>query len=301
MKKDKNSKKTLKIFIILVVIFIILFILDEVFFTHNTEKNNNIIENNVITQDKEQGNIEQENKLSVFFIETGQADSILLTNKDQSMLIDAGSDSREQEVVDFIKNKGITKLNYVFGTNTKEEHIGGLDEVVKNFETENIYLPNIQVDEENFKDAVIAIQDKGLKIKSPEEGYTFKIGDAICEVMSAKIDPEDINYSSIIIKVTYGNKSFLFMSDAETKTETEGKWSKVDVLKVGNHGLDTSSSVEFLDQVKPEVAVIMSEIEPEQETLDRLQKIGSTVYKTNQNGTITITTDGDKLEVNKEK
>jgi competence protein ComEC len=248
-----------------------------------------------------------EDNLKVYFIDVGQADSILVVNKDQTMLIDAGGNEKGKEVVEFIQSKGITKLNYVIGTHPHEDHIGGLDDVINSFDIENILMPKMQTNTKTFEDVLDAINNKGLKITSPQKGNTFNIGDAKCEIMTDSIsDESNLNLSSIIIRLEFGNKSFLFMGDAETKNENTITWDKVDVLKVGHHGSTTSSSKKFLNQVKPEIAIIMvgkdnSYNLPKDEIVTRLQNVGASIYRTDENGTILIETDGNNISVDKSK
>lgn len=303
------KKKISLVLGIIIVLLLTLFGLDEMFLTSDNLNTNNVetnIANSTEENQTEQQEFVAEDDLKVYFIDVGQADSILIVNNDKTMLIDAGNNEDGEDVVNFIKDKGITTLNYVFGTHPHEDHIGGLDDVVNAFEIENVFLPNVQTTTKTFEDTVTAIQDKGLKIKSPEVGYTFQLGEATCEVMSAMVDDSNLNVSSIVIRLEFGNKSFLFMGDAETENESAISWPQTDVLKVGHHGSDTSSSESFLEQVNPEIAIIMvgegNEYgHPKQEILDRLANIGATIYRTDENGTITITTDGNTLDVSTEK
>ena len=247
-----------------------------------------------------------EDDLKVYFLDVGQADSILVVNKDETMLIDAGNNGDGKDVVNFIKDKGIKKINYVIGTHPHEDHIGGLDDVINSFEIGKVYMPNVQTTTKTFTDVLTAIQKKGLKIRSPEVGFKFKVGEAECEIMSVGTDTENLNSTSIIIRLLFGNKSFLFTGDAEISNEKARQWPQTTVLKVGHHGSSSSSSQKFLNQVKPEIAVITCEKgndygHPHKITLDKLKKVGATIYRTDLNGTITITTDGNKLEVITEK
>jgi len=247
-----------------------------------------------------------EDNLKVYFIDVGQADSILLVNKDKTMLIDAGNNDDGNKVVDFIKNKGITQLDYVVGTHPHEDHIGGLDDVINSFDVKNVFMPNVQTTTKTFKDVMNAVKNKKLKIKAPEVGYKFDLGEANCEVMSIGTDSTNLNTTSIVIRVVFGNESFLFTGDAETSNENAREWPKTTVLKVGHHGSSTSSSQEFLSQVKPEISIIMCEKgndygHPHKEVLSRLKKIGTTIYRTDKQGTIEIETDGNELNIKTEK
>ena len=237
----------------------------------------------------------------------GQADSILVTNKEQSMLIDAGNNDDGENVVKFIKDKEIAKLNYVIGTHPHEDHIGGLDNVINNIDTENIYMPKQQTNTKTFEEVLDAISNKGLKVTAPKKGDIFNIGDAKCEVMTDSIlDSENLNLSSNIIKLTYGNNSFLFTGDAEQENEKTRNWEHVDVLKVGHHGSKTSSSKKFLTELSPKYAIIMAGENnsyglPKNEILKRLESVKSKIYRTDKNGTIEAESDGNNITFKTEK
>ena len=246
--------------------------------------------------------------LNIYFIDVGQADSILITNNDASMLIDAGNNEDGEDVVNFIKDKGITKLDYVVGTHPHEDHIGGLDDVINSdLEITNIYMPQIETTTKTFEDVLDAIENKGLSITSPKKGDTFNVGNASLEVMTDSIlDEDNLNLSSIILLMQHGNNKFLFMGDAEQENEETRDWPKVDLLKVGHHGSNTSSSDKFLNETKPTYSIIMagegnSYGLPTEETLNKLKNIGSTIYRTDLNGTITATSDGENIEISTSK
>ena len=209
--------------------------------------------NSESTEVANQNNITPVNgELQVYYIDVGQADSILIINKEDAMLIDAGNNEDGEDVVNFIKDKGITKLDYVVGTHPHEDHIGGLDDVINSdIEIENVLMPKIETTTKTFEDVVDAISNKGLTVKAPSKGDTFTLGDSNLEVMTDSIlDEDNLNLSSITLRLQYGNNSFLFMGDSEKENEKTITWPKTDVLKVGHHGSDTSSSEEFLNEVK---------------------------------------------------
>ena len=119
--------------------------------------------------------------VEIYFIDVGQADSILVKNGNESMLIDAGNNEDGKDVVEFIKEKGINKLDYVVGTHPHEDHIGGLDDVINSdIKTENILMPKIQTNTKTFEDVLDSISNKELKITTPKKGDIFKIGEANC-------------------------------------------------------------------------------------------------------------------------
>lgn len=266
------------------------------------------IENETNKTIEETSSVPVTTNLIVDYIDVGQADSILVRNKEMSMLIDAGNNEDGKDVVNYLKTKGVTKLNYVIGTHPHEDHIGGLDDVINSdIEIENILMPKITTNTKTFEDVLDAIENKGLDIKAPEKGYEFKIGEANCKVMTDSIlDKDNLNLSSIVIRLTFGNNSFLFMGDSEKENEETIFWPKTDVLKVGHHGSNTSSSQEFLEQVLPKYAIIMagegnSYGLPKDEIIKKLENLGTTIYRTDKNGTIEITSDGNEIKIKTEK
>lgn len=270
------------------------------------------ISENVVAQESPDinTNVVEGQDVVVKFFDVGQADSILVQSAGVNMLIDAGTNNMGNTVVQNLKDLGITKINYLVGTHPHEDHIGGMDDVINNFEIGTIYMPKVQTNTKTFEDVLDAISNKGLTITTPEVGYVFEVGNTKCEVMCAGTgtteENSNLNLSSIVIRMVYGEESFLFMGDAEEKNETSRQWPQTTVLKVGHHGSDTSSSESFLNQVKPEISVISVGINntyghPKKTTLDKLNALETSIYRTDQNGTITITCDGTNCVVTTEK
>lgn len=242
-RRNRRSNKNNQTIVGILSAFVLLGL---IFCSANTEVLNgvsNIADSNTVSQEKQEeattaNSVEfvADDNLEVYFIDVGQADSILVMNGNESMLIDAGNNEDGKDVVSFIQNKGIEKLNYVIGTHPHEDHIGGLDDVIESFEVENIYMPKIETTTKTFEDVLDAISNKNLKVTAPTKGQTFNVGEAKCEIMTDSIlDKNNLNLSSIVIRLEFGNNSFLFMGDAETENEKTRDWPKTDVLKVGHH------------------------------------------------------------------
>lgn len=287
--KKKEQKKVISFLLALVLLFGYYFYnnsLDESY-SYNPETN-------IVTTD-----------LKVYYLDVGQADSILISNNNHNMLIDAGNNEDGPLLVKYIKEElNITKFDYVVGTHPHEDHIGGLDDIINNFQVDNVLLPEVTTTTKTFEDVLDAIENKHLNITIPEIDSTFKLGEAYLTTLYTGTDERDLNNSSIVIKMTFGNHSYLFTGDAETKVEEIilNKNINVDVLKVGHHGSNTSSSDSFLSKVTPSYAIISvgknnSYNHPSPETLDKLRKYTDKIYITSEQGTILLTSDGQTIDV----
>lgn len=222
------------------------------------------------------------------------------------MLIDAGNVEDGEKIVTGLKSLGIDTLDYVIGTHIHEDHIGGMDKIVENFNIGAIYLPYNKTSTAKYYERLLtAIQAKSLKLTKAEIGETFIIGAAKCEVKFVDhTEPKEANNASIVLQLSYQNHQYLFMGDAEKEVENQGNWEDIDVLKVGHHGSNTSSTQKFVNQVKPEIAVIPvgegnSYGLPKEEILQRYEQMGSKIYRTDTDGTIHLVDNGEEITVQK--
>ena len=240
--------------------------------------------------------------LKVYFFNVGQADCIFITNSGESMIIDAGNNSDGKNIVNQLKDMNITKIDYVVGTHAHEDHIGGLDNILNNFSIGKVLMPKKSTTTKSYEDVLKAVKNKKLKITAPNIGDVFYLGGAKCEIKNVDHNTDDLNETSIVIEMTYGERKFLFTGDTETTKEKEISWNDIDVLKVAHHGSSSSTSNDFLDESKPEYAVISCGLNndyghPHKEVVKRLN--GIETYRTDQDGTILITCDGKNLEFEK--
>lgn len=245
---------------------------------------------------------EDTNNLKVYFIDVGQGDCILIEKNGKYALIDAGNNRDGKKLVNYFKELGITSFKYVIGTHPHEDHIGGMDDIIRNFNIEHYLMPDISIPTPTFEEILKELENKKLKYEVPEIDSKFKLGDAKFQTIYLDNNEDDLNNSSIVLKLTYKNISYLFMADAEKSVESKilDKDIKSDVLKVAHHGTKYATTSEFLNAVKPTYSVISvgknNDYDlPKQEILNRLRNKGIKVYRTDTKGTIISTTDGEGI------
>lgn len=288
--KQKNSKSKIILGIILLIIVIVCAIYVEIL-NKNTD--------NIYSQI----NINN-SKLNIFFFNVGQADSTLITYENKVILIDAGNGSDGEKIVEFLKAKEIDKIDYLIGTHIHEDHIGGVSDIVKNINIGKIFMPYNEKEEANFyKKVRRSIEKNNLALQPIKANDIFNINNEL----SFKIlyidntEPFEPNNASIVIQLEYGTQKYLFMGDAEKEVESkllkEGILEDVDVLKVGHHGSNTSSTEDFINKTSPEISIISVKEGsynnvPSNEVIERLGKNNNCVYRTDTNGTIWLVSDG---------
>jgi beta-lactamase superfamily II metal-dependent hydrolase len=248
--------------------------------------------------------------LRIDFIDVGQADSILiqLPNKEK-MLIDGGNNEDGDLIVEYLTVLKIDKIDYLVATHPHEDHIGGLDNIINNFKVAKVYMPKVSHTSKTFRDLLIATKRKGLKISIAKAGVSLiDKGDLQVRIIGpVKEDYKELNNYSAIIKINFRNTSFLFTGDAEAEVEEELVASKIDLaadlLKIGHHGSSSSTTLSFLEKVNPQYGVISvgknnKYDHPTKFTLEKLNRAGVEVYRTDQLGTIIAISDGEKITFN---
>jgi competence protein ComEC len=242
--------------------------------------------------------------IKVRFIDVGQADSILIETSNQKMLIDAGNIEDGKKLVNYFKDLGINEFNYVIGTHAHEDHIGGMSDIINNFKVDRFLMPDVITTTKTFEDTLDALNSKSIKFETPSIGDTYSMDDAIIKVVYVGTDEDNLNNDSIVLKMNYKNIKFLFMGDATTSVEKEimNDDLKADILKVGHHGSNTSTSSDFLKKVKPSYAIVSVGLNntynlPSSKIVDRLKKQNISVYRTDESGTINVTSDGDNINI----
>ena len=249
--------------------------------------------------------------MQVHFLNVGQADSTLITCGDHAMLIDAGNDDDDVSVLNYIQSKqGISYLDYVVCTHPHEDHIGAMDSVISNVDVGTVLMPNVTTTTQTFNDLLTSIDNNGLSITVPEVGQEYTLGDATFTVLGPVNDYGDnLNNWSIGIKLTYGDSDFVFTGDAEENAENDIVGTGIDlsaeVFRAGHHGSSTSNSDSLLSAISPEYTVISvgegnSYGHPNAEALDRFNNYGIQIFRTDKQGTIVASTDGNSITWNTE-
>jgi len=251
--------------------------------------------------------LENNDKLKVYFIDVGEADSILINDNNEFALIDGGNNRDGKKLVDYFNSLGITKFKYVFATHAHEDHIGGLDYIIRNFDIENFYMPDTKVDNITYYEVLDELKNKNKEVTIPTIDDTITINKAKLRVLYSGTDNEELNNSCIVLKLIYGDNSYLFMADATYEIEHQiiNKNIKSDVLKVGHHGSNYSTSANFLYKVHPKYSVISVGKNndygfPKKGTINKLTRVGSEIYRTDIDGTIISISDGKEITFKKE-
>jgi competence protein ComEC len=250
--------------------------------------------------------INQSRELTVSFIDVGQGDSILIkTPGDKYIMVDSGSSDGKDKLYDFINKMGVDGFDVIIATHPHEDHIGNLDNIIEDYKVEEVYMPKVSTNTKAFENLLNSIKQKGLKIKNIKTGLEFNVDSVRFEFLAPNSDTyEDMNNYSGVLKVSYGETSFLLMGDAEKLSEGEilksGADVNANVIKIGHHGSSSSSSKKFIQAVNPKYAVIScgegnDYNHPHKETISLLNSLKVKTFRTDLSGTITFNSDGKEL------
>lgn len=248
--------------------------------------------------------------VEVEILDIGQGDSILIRSPEgKTVLIDGGTGNID--VVTYLKERGVTEINLMVGTHAHADHIGGLDEVLEAFPVK-VYVDNeLPHTTRTYEKVMTLVEQKGIRYMPAKNGQTFNLGaEVTLEILHPQDTPlkntrSDLNSNSVIIRMTHGKNCFLFTGDAEEPTEhtlVQKGLKPCGILKVAHHGSNHSSTSEFLNAVKPEIALISLGVDnryghPGEETMKRLERTGAKIYRTDTQGTIKLSSNGKKVTV----
>lgn len=251
------------------------------------------------------------NYLSIHTIDVGQGDSILIqTPSSKNILIDGGDDNSHHIISSYLKKQNVENIDYIIATHFDSDHIGGLDNIIDKFNVSNIYAPNYESDTVSYQNLINSCLNKNLNLQCLSSGDFINIEDNInLEVLAPSYIQEENNLNSIVFRLDYKNKSFLFTGDAEANNElniiNSYELNDIDFLKVGHHGSSSSTTSEFVEEVSPDIAVISCGYKnqyghPHKSTLDTLEKNNVLTYRTDILGNIVFYSDGDTIFTTKD-
>lgn len=252
----------------------------------------------------------QKSSFAVHFIDVGQGDAALVLCDGKAMLIDGGNVADSSLMYTYLKNLGVTHLDYVVATHPEEDHIGGISGALRFATAGTVFCPTEQYPTDAFANFTKTLSKCGLSLTVPQAGDSFSLGSAQCSILAVNTLREDPNESSIVLRIVYGETSFLFTGDAGREVEqallNSGKTLGSTVLKVGHHGSASATSYVWLRQVSPEYAVISVGRDngyghPTDAVLSRLRDAGVTTFRTDLQGNILCTSDGKALTFTPER
>lgn len=264
------------------------------------------------TEEPVSENVSGSAEAQVYFIDVGQGDSELIRLKDSGIdiLIDAGTRSTKQELADYLKELGVDDIDILIGTHPHEDHIGGMAKIIEEFPIGTLYLPETS-DEmtpttKTYESLLDAVEKMDVTMRTASAGdVLLEEGNISFKVLSpSHTDYDNLNDYSIVTRLKVGDTAFLFQGDAETPVEEEildsGADVSCDVIKLGHHGSSTSSSRAYLEAVNPSAAVISCGVgneygHPHRETMDLLEKLSITPYRTDTQKTLLAETDGKNI------
>jgi beta-lactamase superfamily II metal-dependent hydrolase len=249
-------------------------------------------------------------ELKVSFIDVGQGDSILVQSPDgKNVLIDAGPPGGGE--LAYLQGHGISKLDAVIATHPHADHIGEMPQIIGTLRPADVWTSGQSTTTNVYERMLDAIASSGAGYHEAKRGDTIQVGSLAFSVLSPTgPDNGDLNNGSLVTRLQYGGISFLFTGDVQAEGEqgmlASGQNVQATVLKVAHHGSHTSSTMPFLEAVHPQEAVYSAGLDnnyghPHQETLSNLVSVGATVYGTDVNGTVVVTTNGSGYSISTTK
>ena len=239
--------------------------------------------------------------LNLTMVDVGQADGFVFMQDGKTAVIDCGTRSTGKNLVEYLKQNNVTKLDYVVGTHPHDDHMGGMYDVITNFEVGEVIIPKVtknNITTNWYLKLMNELKTGGYKVTYPNVGDEFTLGKATMKVIAPFEEPEsNLNNYSIVLKVSLGEMDVIMTGDMEKDVEKQilAKNTDIDaeILKLGHHGSDTSSCVEFIDAVSPQYALCSSKVgnkyeHPIKLTMDNLKERNIPVYRTDESGTVVV-------------
>lgn len=310
-------RKLLSTFLVLAIIFLVIFwgdpnipidwdnLLPDITISDAIGNINDVVNSVLPSYTLPNISIPENSSFSVHFIDVGQADAALILCDGEALLIDGGNRADSDLLYSYLQDYGISHLSAVIGTHGHEDHIGGIAGALQYATVDTVYCSVTSYNSKAFSNFVSAAQNRGAELTVPKSGDTFTLGSAVCQFLGPiTLDPDEPNNTSLVVKIVYGNTSFLFTGDAELSEETQildaGYDISCDVLKVGHHGSSSSTGYRWLRDANPTYAVISCGSgndygHPHDAVLSRLSDAEVKTYRTDLQGHIICTSDGNDI------
>lgn len=296
LRKQHKKKKIPKILIWIAVILLILFAVNE--FLRKDETSSSV-----------------RGSLSVHFIDVGQGDSVLISSGGCNMLIDCGESEKSDQVIRYLREHDVGRLDYVVATHPHSDHMGGMYKIISEFDVGEVIIPHLDDSDipttRFFEKFLDSCDRKGCTLTEAETGRVIAIGEARGEIIAPNSEKYgNLNNYSVGIFLTHGRNSFVMTGDAESSAEAEmiagGRLRHATVLKAGHHGSSTSSSKAFIEAISPDHVVIScgegnSYGHPNESAMKRMSLYTDKIYRTDLCGSIVFMSDGTELAVRTER
>ena len=266
------------------------------------------------TDDSDNNLVVEDYPFSVHFIDVGQGDCILIKSDDGNMLIDAGENGYENEILTYLSDLGVEDITYFVATHPHSDHIGGAAEIISNLTVQNVIMPRLSVSNtpttKTYENMLNSIKQSEAKVIAAKPGQTYSFGEVSFIVLSPYEQDNDLNNMSVSVRLSYKGYSFMFTGDAEKQVEKQmlasGYDLSADVYKLAHHGSTTSNTYDFFEAVSPDYAVISCSYDneyghPHDEIIQMLDDSGTQYYKTYESGTIIFIVDDNGISVKTKK
>ncbi len=247
--------------------------------------------------------------LTVYYFNVGQADAALALAGDTAILFDAGTNESEERLIAYLERLGVEKIDCMVLSHPHDDHIGGADGVMNKFRVLSVMMSSFGSEERCYMELLDAIEEEGCRIIEADGGESFAFGGLSVTALTTDTVFGDANLDSLVSRLDFGSTSFLFTGDCEGDAEAAiiTKYANAvdcDVLKVGHHGSKNATSAELLAAVTPKLAVISCGAQneyshPHESVLDRLSSAGAEIFRTDLDGTVKVTSDGETVQAQK--
>ncbi len=256
----------------------------------------------------------QDSNFVIYYLDVGQSDCTIIVCDDEVLVIDAGTVNQVHNIKESLFSLEIEEIDYLLVTHQHDDHMAGASKLIEKYDVNNIIMPRLSkinsVDTLTYQDLINNISNRCVNPIEVSAGDSFMLGSATVQILSPQKQDDNLNNMSIVLKVTYGETSFLFQGDSEDDVEKQllrsGYDLSANILKVGHHGSNTSSTNSFLETVNPDYAIISCGYDnnyghPNSFVIERLEGNNITPYITSINGNITAISNGKSITIITEK